>query len=84
MYEVKKIEEIQRDLLAYTAMLNHIQSKDPAIELVGLGGHTIIFEKNGKQFAHSIMTWQCAADPEHEGLEMEEVANMVVRSMKDW
>ena len=74
----------ERDLKLYTIMLAYIQSKDPDIKFLGVQGHTVGFEKNGRTFNHALSTWQCAVDPDRPGFTIDGVAQMVVDAMKDY
>jgi len=73
-----------RDFLAYSRMIAQIEKADPDIKFLGVEGHTVGFEKNGKKFNHALMTWQCAPDPTRPGITEKDVANMVIESMKDY
>lgn len=53
--------DYDRDLACYTRMVNRLKAE--GIEFLGVDGHTINFEKNGKQFSHALSTWQCVPDP---------------------
>lgn len=60
------------------------QINESGINFLGLDSRksTLIFEKDGKRFHHSLMTWQCAIDPSRPGITEDMVIECVINAFE--
>lgn len=70
-----------RDLTCYTRMVDKLNQH--GINFLGVQGHTLLFEKNGKQFYHALATWQCVPDPTRPYFTEELVTGWVIDAFKN-
>ena len=71
----------ERDLACYTRMIEKI--KEHGINFLGINGHTVNFEKNGKTFGHSLGTWQCVPDETRPAFTEDLVVDCVIKAFEN-